>query len=146
MASVGHCIVLTFGTVKSRWTGHRYVLYQFAAVHLSPQPFYGPFSGTTRVSRCQKRTYSGLHGAREDNKRQTPTIRVGTSPFRLISNPPPSMPPIFMRDALPAATLPIYPGLGQAQKYAGLHAPVAWLTVNLSVDSKPVSYHGGGCL
>jgi len=30
-------------------------------------------------------------------------------------------PPIFMPDALPAATLPIYPGLGQAQKYAGLH-------------------------
>ena len=29
------------------------------------QPFYGPFSGTTRVSRCQKRT-SGLYGARED--------------------------------------------------------------------------------
>jgi len=30
-----------------------------------PQPFYGPFSGTTRVSWCQKRT-SGLYGARED--------------------------------------------------------------------------------
>jgi len=30
-----------------------------------PQPFYGPFSGTTRVSRCQKRT-SGLYSARED--------------------------------------------------------------------------------
>jgi len=30
-----------------------------------PQPFYGPFSGTTQVSRCQKRT-SGLYGARED--------------------------------------------------------------------------------
>jgi len=29
----------------------------------TPQPFYGPFSGTTRVSRCQKRT-SGLYGAR----------------------------------------------------------------------------------
>jgi len=27
-----------------------------------PQPFYGPFSGTTRVSWCQKRT-SGLYGA-----------------------------------------------------------------------------------
>jgi len=26
---------------------------------------YGPFSGTTRVSRCQKRT-SGLYGAREN--------------------------------------------------------------------------------
>jgi len=30
-----------------------------------PQPFYGPFSGTTRVSWCQKRT-SGLYGAKED--------------------------------------------------------------------------------
>jgi len=30
-----------------------------------PQPFYGPFSGTTRVSQCQKRT-SGLYGTRED--------------------------------------------------------------------------------
>jgi len=29
------------------------------------QPFYGPFSGTTRVSRCQK-SNSGLYGARED--------------------------------------------------------------------------------
>ena len=32
---------------------------------ITPQPFYGPFSGTTRVSRCQKRT-SGLYGVRED--------------------------------------------------------------------------------
>jgi len=31
----------------------------------TPQPFYGPFSGITQVSRCQKRT-SGLYGARED--------------------------------------------------------------------------------
>jgi len=30
----------------------------------TPQPFYGPFSGITRVSRCQKRT-SGLYGAKE---------------------------------------------------------------------------------
>jgi len=33
--------------------------------HTIPQPFYGPFSGTTQVSQCQKRT-PGLHGARED--------------------------------------------------------------------------------
>jgi len=32
---------------------------------LPPQPFYGPFSGTTQVSRCQKRIY-GLYGAWED--------------------------------------------------------------------------------
>jgi len=37
----------------------------FAADKPPPQPFYGHFSGTTRVSRCQKRT-SGLYGARED--------------------------------------------------------------------------------
>ena len=35
-----------------------------------PPPFYGPFSGTSRVSRCQKRT-SGLYGARGDLQRQT---------------------------------------------------------------------------
>jgi len=31
----------------------------------TPQPFYGPFSRTTQVSRCMKRI-SGLYGARED--------------------------------------------------------------------------------
>jgi len=34
--------------------------------HTTPHAtFYGPFSRTTRVSRCQRRT-SGLYGARED--------------------------------------------------------------------------------
>jgi len=33
--------------------------------HTYTQPFYGPFSGTTQVSWCQKRT-SGLYGARKD--------------------------------------------------------------------------------
>jgi len=32
---------------------------------ITPQPFYGPLSRTTRVNQCQKRT-SGLYGARED--------------------------------------------------------------------------------
>jgi len=43
----------------------------------------------------------------------TPTIRLGVTPSGLISDPPPSS-PIFTPDALPAATLPIYPGLGPA--------------------------------
>jgi len=30
-----------------------------------PKPFYDPFSGTTQVSWCQKRT-CGLYGARKD--------------------------------------------------------------------------------
>ena len=33
--------------------------------HTTPQPFYGTFSGTTRVSLCQKRT-SGIYGAGGD--------------------------------------------------------------------------------
>jgi len=45
----------------------------------------------------------------------TLTIRLGDTPSRLISDLPPSS-PIFTPDALPAATLPLYPGLGQASK------------------------------
>jgi len=56
--------------------GRRYakvaILHKYVAVSQkktnetpTPQPFYGPFFRTSRVSRCQKRT-SGLHGARED--------------------------------------------------------------------------------
>jgi len=44
----------------------------------------------------------------------TPTIQMGTTPSRLISDPPPSSPPIFTPDALPATDLPLYPGLGRA--------------------------------
>ena len=56
-----------------------------------------PFSGTTRVSRCQTRT-SGLYSAREDK----PTIQVGLTPSGLISAHL-YHPPIFYRpDALPA--------------------------------------------
>jgi len=31
-------------------------MYTVTTPHTTPQPFYGPFSGTTRVSRCLKRT------------------------------------------------------------------------------------------
>ena len=40
---------------------------------LPPQPFYGPFSGTTRVSRCQK------------TEADTPAIRLGATPSGLSS-------------------------------------------------------------
>ena len=39
----------------------------FTTISPPPQPFYGPFSGTTRVSRCQKRT-SGLTVQGEINR------------------------------------------------------------------------------
>jgi len=61
----------------------------------------------------------------------TPTVQLGVTPSELISEPPQSS-PIFTPDALPAATLSIYPGLGHAQEYAGLHRayPVAWFSYN----------------
>jgi len=43
----------------------------------------------------------------------TPTIPMGVTPSGLISDPPPTS-LIFTPDALPVATLPLYPGLGQA--------------------------------
>jgi len=46
--------------------------------HTHTQPFYGPFSGTTRVSRCQRRT-SGVYGARKAEQRQTQRPSLLTS-------------------------------------------------------------------
>ena len=68
-----------------------------------PQPFYSPFSGTTRVSRCQKRT-SGLYGARGDLQRQTHRPS-GWAPLNLANwCPPPPSPKFFYGpDALPGA-------------------------------------------
>jgi len=43
----------------------------------------------------------------------TPTSWMGATPSGLITDPLPSS-PIFTPDALAAATLPIYPGFGQA--------------------------------
>jgi len=42
-----------------------------------------------------------------------PTNRLGATPSGIISNPSPSS-PIFTPNVLPAATLPLYPGLGEA--------------------------------
>jgi len=44
---------------------------------------------------------------------------INTLPFLFLINPL-----IFTPDALPAATLSIILGLGQAEEYAGLHTPV----------------------
>jgi len=58
----------------------------------------------------------------------TPTVQLGETPSKLVSDPPPSA--LFLRRMpfLPQPSLPIYPGLGQAQEYAGLHTHVAWFT------------------
>jgi len=51
-------------------------------------------------------------GAREDNRGRHTDNLAGATPTGLISDPP--SPPSITPDSLPAATLPIYPVLGQA--------------------------------
>jgi len=72
------------------------------------------FFRTTQVSRYQKKSFSGLYGAREDNTGRHTVHLAGLHSIWTNSDPLPSS-PIFTPDALPAATLPHYPGLGQAR-------------------------------
>jgi len=70
------------------------------------RPFFRDYP---RVSRCQKKSFSALFGARKDKQRQTHRSS-GWAP--LYQRPTSITSPIFMPDALPAATLPLHPGLG----------------------------------
>jgi len=73
------------------------------------QPFYGPFSGTTRASRCQQKSSYGLYGTREDNRARHTDHLAERHTIRTNQRPTSIAP-----DTLPAATFSLYPGLGQA--------------------------------
>jgi len=73
-----------------------------------PQPFYSSFSGTTRVSRCQKRT-SGVYGAILDfmvqgkiNRGRHTNHPTGRHSNLTNQCPPPPSPFFYRPDALPA--------------------------------------------
>jgi len=74
-------------------------------------------SSTTRVSQYQK-----VHFAifwifwckMKITQADAPTIWKDCHPSRLIGAPISAIPAIFMPNALPGTTFPIYPGLGQA--------------------------------
>jgi len=68
----------------------------------------------------------------------TMTIRLGATPSRLISYPPPSS-PIFTQDALPATTLPNYPGLGQAPNMQAC-IPSGLVTYKIPISSLKPSH------
>jgi len=75
--------------------------------HHTTQPSYGPFSGTTRVSQCQKRT-SGIYGAGKINRGRHTDHPAGRHSIRTNQCPPPPSPPYFYgADALPAECRPI---------------------------------------
>jgi len=65
-----------------------------------------------------------IYGAGKDNRGRRTDNPSGCHPVQTIGAPPPSS-RIFMLNALSAATLPIYPSLGQAPNNAGVHAQ--WL-------------------
>ena len=66
-----------------------------------PQPFYGPFSGTTQVSQCQKRT-SGLYGARKINRGRHTDHLAGRHSSWTNQCPPPPSPHIFLQAGCPS--------------------------------------------
>jgi len=74
------------------------------------QPFYSPFSGTTQVRRCQKKTSSGFYDAREDNRGRHTDHPAGCHSIQATHL---RHSPFFTLDAS-TASLPLYPGLGQA--------------------------------
>jgi len=63
---------------------------------------------------------SGFYGAEKITEADALTIHLDSTPSGL-SVPPPPLSPIFMPNAFSDATIPIYPGLGQASNNAGLH-------------------------
>ena len=74
-------------------------------------------SGTTWVSWYQKvhfATFWMFWCKMKITQADTSTIRMDCHPSRLIGAPISVIPTIFMSDALPGTTLPIYPDLGQA--------------------------------
>jgi len=72
----------------------RTILKKFFVLRHTTQPFYGPFSGTTPVSRCQKISsfFYIFMVQGKISEADTPTIWLGATPSRLISDSPPSSP------------------------------------------------------
>jgi len=78
--------------------------------HIHTQPFYyRNYPGEP----VPEKNLLNFMAQREISEAGTHTIRLGATPSRLIRDPPPSS-PIFTPDAFPAATIPIYTGLGKA--------------------------------
>jgi len=98
--------------------------------HTHTQPFYGPFSGTTLVNRCQKKS-SGLFGAMGDIRG-----RHTDSPARRHSvwtnQQPISLIPHFYAECPFCRSPPNLCWLGTGTKYAGLHSQRLGLEIPVS--------------
>ena len=81
--------------------------------HYTHNHFTALFLGIPRWAGARRNLLLDLMVQGKITDTDTPTIWMGTTPSGLISDPPPSF-PHFKLDALPAATLPFYPSMGQA--------------------------------
>jgi len=80
------------------------IFWKYWLLLLVPQPFYGPFSGTTRLSRCQPKNFWTLEMQRKINRGRHTDHSAGRHSIRTKQCPPPPSPDIFYGpDALPAA-------------------------------------------
>ena len=96
---LGLAIIFLPNELNSMWI----CLYNRFHHYHSPQPFYGPFSRTTRVSRCQQRT-SGPYGAERITRGRHADYPAGRHSIRTTRQcPPPPSPIIYRTDALSAA-------------------------------------------
>jgi len=84
-----------------------------ADLYTYAQLFMALFPGLPRCVGARRNFLLGFMVQGKITEADTPTIQLGATASGLICNPPPSS-PIFALDAIPAATLPLYPGLGQA--------------------------------
>ena len=82
--------------------------------HKHTQPFYGPFSRTTRVSRCQKNLLLDFYCAREDNRGKHTDHMAGSHSIQTNQWPTLDIPHFYTGCPSCRKTLPLYPGLGQA--------------------------------
>jgi len=97
---------------------------------LHTQSFYGSFSGTTRVSRCEKKS-SGLYGAREDHRGRHSNNTDGRHSILTNQRPTSIIPPIFTTYALRAAIL-----AWDRHQICWLAYPVAWLYADVTQLTK----------
>ena len=119
MVSVSECrAFVRLWKVMSCLSAFLIAVFTVLNINTHTQPFYGLFSGTTQVSRCQRRNLLlDFMAQRKITEADTPIIQLGATPSRLIiSDPPPSYPtqPDGLCVCPPVATRPIYPGLKQA--------------------------------
>jgi len=118
-------------------------LSQTTHTHTHTQTFYGPCSGTTQVSRCQKKSSSGLYGAREDNRGKHtdhPAARLS-----IWTKQCPAASSLHFYAICPSCHNPLnLSWLATGTKYAGLHTQ--WLgclsqTIELSVKLRLHSFY-----